>query len=86
MSRHYRLIGLTKLTKHRKGLKKRIQNSKDIFLNNNAKIENVRKEFEEGGILDTTFSWHRKSLADGRNTVTFYENVVSIRAIKVKNK
>ncbi|WP_207391679.1 hypothetical protein [Bacillus wiedmannii] len=59
MSRHYRLIGMNKLTKHRKGLKERIRREKDIYLNENTEIVSVREEFEEFGILDPTFEWHR---------------------------
>ncbi|EJS63443.1 hypothetical protein [Bacillus cereus] len=59
MSRHYRLIGLTKLTKHRKNLKERIRLSKEIYLSENTEIVSIRKEFEECEILDLTFKWHR---------------------------
>lgn len=59
MSRHYRLRGLTKLTKHRKGLKERIRRSKDIYLSENMTIDSIRKEFEDYEVLDPTFKWHR---------------------------
>ncbi len=83
--RCYRLRGIFQLDNRKKGAKKRISIMRDI-LGTNPNIRRINKEFEEFGILDSTFLWHRKSLADGRNTVTFYENVVNIRAIKVKSK
>ncbi|PFB24086.1 hypothetical protein [Bacillus cereus] len=70
MSRHFRLIGLTKLTKHRKGLKERVKRTKDIHLNENTEIVSVREEFEEFGILNPTFKWHRSDELFG-NAIEF---------------
>ncbi|MCD9104112.1 MULTISPECIES: hypothetical protein [Bacillus] len=70
MSRHYRLIGMNKLTKHRKGLKQRIRREKDIYLNENTEIVSVRKDLEEISVLDPTFVWHRNDELFG-NCVEF---------------
>lgn len=81
MSRHYRLRGLAKLTKHKRGLKERIRRSKDIYLSENMKIDSIRKEFEEYGVLDPTFKWHRNS---GMQFVT-WETDDEMKAFRVDN-
>ncbi|HFJ9375218.1 TPA: hypothetical protein ACGW7B_005928 [Bacillus nitratireducens] len=71
MSRHYRLIGMNKLTKRRNGLKERIRREKDIYLNENTEIVSVREDLEEINVLDPTFKWHRDFEGWGENWVEF---------------
>lgn len=57
--RCYRLRGCLKLMKDRKELKEKIKNTRNIHFGEDQRIESVREEFEEFGILDPTFVWHR---------------------------
>ncbi|MED2932815.1 hypothetical protein P4308_11915 [Bacillus wiedmannii] len=72
--RCYRLRGLVKLTNHRKGLKEKIKNSRAIHLGEDQRIESVREEFVEFGILDPTFEWHRNFEGWEENWIDFGGN------------